>query len=257
MITKRFCRLVTVFFSLLVLATVSGCATTGQSSGDPGDPYEQTNREIYDFNDGLDKKVFQPVARSYVKVTHPAVRDSVTNFFDNVTYLSTIVNTILQGKFGQGIQDSGRFIINSTVGIGGLFDPATGIGLPQNDEDLGQTFGVWGAEEGAYLMLPMFGPDTVRDVPDRVSSLFLSPLFYMAATITIPLTALQAVNERANLLEATRVRDEAALDPYTFTREAFRQQRTYLIYDGNPPSSGLDEFIEELDDIDNGVLKVF
>jgi phospholipid-binding lipoprotein MlaA len=256
MITKKFYQWGTVFLALLLLATMSGCATSGQAT-DPSDPFEETNRSFYKFNDGLDKNFFQPVARGYAKVAPPGVRDSVTNFFDNATYLNVIMNAFLQGKFDQGFQDSGRFIVNSTLGIGGLFDPATGMGLPQHDEDLGQTFGVWGAEEGAYLMLPLFGPDTVRDVPDRITSPFTNPLFYLAGTITIPLTALQAINERANFLEATRLRDEAALDPYTFTREAFRQQRNFLIYDGNPPSSGLDEFIEALDDTDAGVLKVF
>ncbi len=134
------------------------------------------------------------------------------------------------------------------------------MGLVKHEEDLGQTFGVWGAGEGAYLVLPFFGPDSIRDVGDRATSAFLNPLFYLNGTVVLPLTALNAINTRANLLEASRVRDQAALDPYVFTREAWRQRREFLIYDGNPPAYELDDFLDD-DDADTdeppGVLKVF
>ncbi len=255
MITKNFSRLAILLAVLGLLGTLSGCATNKNT--DPSDPLEPSNRTFYKINDGIDVNFFQPVARGYVKVAPPAMRNGVTNFFDNLTYLNVILNDLLQGKLKQGFADSGRFLLNSTLGFGGIFDPATQWGLETHDEDLGQTFGVWGAGEGAYLVLPFFGPDTVRDAPDRVTSMLLNPLYYFTSTISIPLTVVNAINSRANLLEATRVRDEAALDPYTFTREAFRQRRVFLIHDGNPPSEGFEEFIEEADSLDSGVLKVF
>lgn len=255
MITKNFSRLGVALSALVMLGTLSGCASNRTT--DPSDPLEPSNRAFHKINDSIDSNFFQPVARGYAKVTPPEVRNGVTNFYDNLTYLNVIFNDLLQGKLKQGLADSGRFLLNSTLGFGGLFDPATQWGLKNHDEDLGQTFGAWGAGEGAYLVLPFFGPDTVRDVPDRVTSALLNPLFWFTSTISIPLTVINAVNTRANLLEATRVRDEAALDPYTFTREAFRQRRQYLIHDGNPPSEGFEEFIEEADERDTSVLKVF
>lgn len=229
---------------VLALATLflNGCAST--ASSDNGDPHESMNRSFYNFNDSLDKNFLEPVAKGYVNVTPEPVRDGITNFFDNVTYLNTIANDLLQGKGGYFLRDSGRFVVNSTIGIGGLFDPATGMGLPQRNEDLGQTFGVWGAGEGAYLTLPLMGPSSYRDLPAPVMSILLNPLTYLSPIVTIPVGAVQAINTRANLLDATRIRDQAALDPYTFVREAWRQQREYDIYDGNPPGDGFEEYIE-------------
>ncbi len=245
----------------LVMVSMAGLAGTAVAA--EGDPFEPANRNIYTFNDGLDRNFIRPVAEGYVKVTPEFFRTAVTNFFANVGYLNVIANDLLQGKLVQFFQDSGRFVVNSTVGIGGLFDPASGMGLHANNEDLGQTFGVWGATEGAYLMLPLFGPDSFRDVGDRVTSTLLNPLFYVGSVVLVPMQALNAVNTRANFLDATRVRDQAALDPYAFTREAWRQRREFLIYDGNPPAQDLDEFLEEDTesvgpDADPGaVLKVF
>jgi phospholipid-binding lipoprotein MlaA len=179
----------------------------------------------------------------------------VTNFFDNVSYLNVIGNDLLQGKLARVAQDSGRFVVNSTIGIGGLFDPATSMGLTQHNEDLGQTFGTWGAKEGAYLMLPLLGPSSYRDLGSPLMGMLLNPLTYLSAIVTIPVGVANAVNTRANLLDATRIRDQAALDPYTFVREAWRQQREYEIYDGNPPGDGFEEFIEG--EGDAAVLRVY
>lgn len=237
---------------LLAMTLLSGCATTQTS-----DSFESASRVSYDANDSLDKAVLQPVARGYARYTPKPVRVGVTNFFDNITYLNVILNDLLQGKFGQALSDSGRFVINTTVGVLGLFDVATSLGFEEHDEDLGQTFGAWGAGEGTYMVLPFFGPNSLRDAPDLVTSSYMNPLFYLTSTITIPLTVLNVINQRANLLEASTVRDEAALDPYTFTREAYRQQRLYDIYDGNPPDQGFDQFIEDGDREENvGVLKL-
>ena len=241
-------RLGVALVTLILVGPLSGCVSNTQDN----DPFEGVNRFIYNFNDGLDKNFIKPAAEAYVKVTPKIVRTGVTNFFDNASYVNVIANDLLQGKVKQAWDDTGRFVVNSTIGIGGLFDPASGSGLVKHDEDLGQTFGKWGFGEGAYLVLPLFGPNSVRDAPDLVTSAFLSPFYYLSSTITFPLGALNAVNKRANYLEATRILHEAALDPYSFTREAYRQSREYLIYDGNPPNE--EEYYEEGQ---TGVLKVY
>lgn len=242
---------------------MSGCATTTPSGAKPEatDPWEPANRTFYNFNDSLDRNFFTPVAKGYVKIAPQPVRSGVTKFFDNVSYLNVIANDLLQGKLGDFASDSGRFVVNSTVGVGGLFDPATGFGMPAHEEDLGQTLGVWGAGEGRYMVIPLLGPNSFRDLPDFASSMALNPLTYLSSPITVPLGALNAINARANLLEASNIRDQAALDPYTFVREAYRQQREFKIYDGNPPTDDIDDYIDSGDAEsaadDAAVLKVY
>ena len=225
----------------LLVAILPGCATQPTLSEDESDPLEGTNRAIYDFNETLDTYVMRPVAEFYVDYTPERVRDGVTNFFNNLGYINTIFNELLQGKLKQGIADVGRFTINSTLGIGGFIDIASAASVPKHDEDFGQTLGVWGVDEGAYLVLPVLGPSSARDVPRYITSTLLNPLFYISSPIIPASGVLGAVNERSNFLEATRLRDEAALDPYTFTREAYRQRRLNDIYDGNPPLEDFEE----------------
>ncbi|MSR15236.1 MAG: VacJ family lipoprotein [Gammaproteobacteria bacterium] len=241
--------------ALIVSVLGSGCASTAPKSADPTDSLEGMNRSFYSFNDSLDKNFFEPIARGYVKVAPTPVRGSVTKFFENVNYLNIITNDLLQGKGGQFASDTGRFLVNSTMGIGGLFDPATSLGMPEHDEDTGQTLGTWGANEGTYLVLPLMGPSSVRDLPDAATSMLLNPLTYLNAIVTLPLGVLNAINTRANLLEASSIRDQAALDPYTFVREAYRQQREYKIYDGNPPGDGFEDYVEG--DADAAILKIY
>lgn len=238
--------LVVLVVMLGTVAMLSGCATNPSDD----DPLEPMNRAFYTFNDTLDKHVLEPVAVRYKEYTPKPVRTGVTNFFNNLGYLNTVANDFLQGKINQGLADAGRFALNSSFGVFGLFDVATKWGVPKHEEDLGQTFGVWGMPEIAYLVIPLNGPSSVRDAPNLVTSSYLNPLFYASTVVAFPLGALQVINTRANLLEATKVRDEAAIDPYVFTRAAYEQKRRYEIYDGNPPSQGLDEFIEE--DTGNG-----
>ena len=245
---------ITLITALVVLlGLVSGCAST--PNGDPSDPYESTNRKIYNFNDSLDRTILQPIARGYVNVTWKPMRSGVTNFFDNIGTLNVMANDLLQGKGMQFLSDTGRFVVNSTVGLGGLFDPAKGLGLRAHDEDLGQTFGVWGAGEGAYLNIPLAGPSSFRDAPGFIAAMLLNPLTYLNPVVNIPLGFVSAMNTRANLLEATNIRDQAALDPYTFVREAYRQQREYKIYDGNPPGDGFDDYLEG--EGDSAILKIY
>ena len=230
---------------LLAVALLTGCATTETIDGELNpDPYEQTNRSFYQFNDALDRHVMMPIAKNYVKATPEPVRDSVTNFFDNLEYLNVILHSFLQGKLGQGVSDVTRFVVNSTIGIGGLFDVATPMGLEEHNEDFGQTLATWGVGQGSYLYLPFLGPYTARNSPDLPGSYFANPLTYISTVYLFPVTFLNLVNTRANLLEASEFVEEASIDPYSFTREAYLQQRKYLIHDGNPPAAEYDEIFE-------------
>lgn len=235
-------RVSTSIILLSVFLVLSGCQTG--ASRESSDPLEGINRPIYGFNDGLDKNILQPIAKGYVAITPKPVRKGVSNFFSNLTYINVILNDVLQGKFAQGLDDTARFVINSTVGIGGIFNPA-GHSLPKHNEDFGQTLGTWGAGEGVYLNLPLLGPSSTRDAPGIVTSTLTNPLTYFAFAISAPITAVNVINTRANLLDASKFRDDAALDPYAFTREAYRQHRTSLIYDGNPPVEEFDDFFDE------------
>lgn len=252
MINRRLRTCLSPLFVILALALLSSCATTRQPDSDePGiaqtnpDPLEPMNRKFFTFNETLDKYIMKPVAQGYADVAPNVFRTGVTNFFNNLAYLNVVLNSFLQGKVEDGFSDSFRFITNSTLGIGGLVDVATPMGLESHTEDTGQTLAVWGAGQGSYLYLPVFGPNTVRNLPNFATSYYLNPLTYVSGTILFPVYALNVINRRANLLEATNIRDEAAVDKYTFTREAWLQQRRYLIYDGNPPVEGFDEMFDD------------
>jgi len=235
--------------TVLVLATalLSGCASA--SKGQVYDPFEKVNRVVYRFNNAVDRAILKPLADGYVAITPREGRIVVSNFFDNAQYFGTILNDFLQGKGEQGISDLGRFLLNTTLGIGGLFDPATSIGLMQHKEDFGQTMAVWGASPGAYLVLPLLGPDTVRNTPNIAVSTLTDVLFYgsyfVTLAVTIPVSILGVADARSRASNAIRFVNESALDPYVFTREAWMQHRTYLIYDGNPPEP---EYIDFGDD---------
>ena len=243
MLQQRPGRITSTFFILLWISIASGCATT-QTNGNNIDPLEPANRVSYEFTDTLDRNLLKPIAETYAEYTPELARDGVTNFFDNLTYLNVVLNSFLQGKFDQGLSDATRFIFNSTIGLAGIVDVATTMGLPAHDEDVGQTLATWGFGEGSYLFVPVGGPNTTRNLPNYVTSYFLNPLTYVTGVVLFPLTALNVINDRANFLEATNIRDEAAVDPYTFTREAYLQRRQYLIYDGNPPVEGYDDIFE-------------
>ena len=225
---------------------LSGCATTmtgsGDSAGDPADPWEPVNRKTYAFNDTLDRALLKPVSRLYLELPG-GLRNSVGNFFDNLAYPGTAVNQLLQGKPKLAMEDSMRFVVNSTLGIGGLFDVSTGLGLERHEEDFGQTLGAWGLGAGNFVNLPLFGPSSVRDMPGLVVDAFTNVMTYVSLPV-LPLTALEIVNTRAELTDAIELRDQA-LDPYVFTREAYRQQREFFIHDGNPPLDAFDEEDEE------------
>ncbi len=232
----------------LILGTLfaAGCATTpaGINNSDPIEPF---NREVYSVNDALDKHIMKPVANAYIKVTPKPVQQSVANFYNNITYPNTVINEFLQGKFKLFFSDAGRFVVNSTVGILGLFDPASHIGLEYHQEDIGQSLATWGTPQGAYLVVPLVGPYTVRNSPNLIISVVTNVLFYVSAPyVTIPLSVLGIINSRAQVSSSVNLVNQAALDPYVFVREGYLQRRQYLIYDGHPPIRyNYDEDIDE------------
>lgn len=243
----RLRRLQRLIATLALLPLVTACATSPPPpEPDAYDPAESVNRGVYTFNEQLDTYIAKPLADAYVFVTPRFARRGVTNFFNNLGEPGNALNNTLQGKPGAGARDTGRFLINSTVGVVGLFDVASAIGLEESNEDFGQTLAVWGAPEGMYLMLPAYGPSTTRDVHDIPASIATSPLTYVGWTVALPLYALDLVNTRARLDQADRFRSEAALDEYDFTRSAYRQHRNSLIWDGDPPERDL------LDDLEDG-----
>lgn len=233
--------------SVIVLIFISFGCTHVPVGEEAHDPYEDTNRSIYSFNDALDKNILHPAAKGYAYITPNPVRNCVTNFFDNLGYLNTIANDLLQGKFEQCLADSGRFLINSTIGIAGVFDVATPMGLEKNEEDLGQTFAKWGSGEGPYLSIPVLGPSTARDAPDLVTKRMLNPATYVQASISWPLAILDIINWRANMESSIKVVDESP-DPYLAMREFYRQNRIKLIYDGDPPIPDMMDDMEDFDE---------
>lgn len=221
---------------LPALLLLSGCATVENHH----DPVEGLNRATDNFNEIIDTYTLKPLAKGYVADSGPITRKAVSNFYDNITYPNTILNSFLQGKGKQGFEDLLRFLINSTVGIVGLVDVGSKLGLEPHEEDLGQTLAVWGVPQGAYILYPFFGPNSLRKTPDFVTSTLGDGLFWaglvLQPEVTIPLAVLKYIDLRARLLDASDMRDELSLDPYLFTREAWMQRREYLIYDGHPPS---------------------
>jgi phospholipid-binding lipoprotein MlaA len=215
------------------LAALGGCATPASISGDPAEGF---NRAMFAFNEGLDAVAIKPAAKGYEFVTPEVVRTGVSNFFGNVADIFIGVNSLLQGKPADAGGDLGRFAINSTFGIFGLFDVASDLGLEKHDEDFGQTFGRWGVAPGPYLVVPVFGPRTARDTVGLVLDVYTDPVSQVdRAAVRNSLTGLRLISDRAAMLPADKVIEEAALDKYSYIRDAYLQRRTFKIYDGNPP----------------------
>jgi phospholipid-binding lipoprotein MlaA len=225
----------------MIAGTLSGCASQGDRV--PGDPAEGFNRAMYTFNDKLDTYALKPVAKGYKFVLPNVVQTGVGNFFSNLGTLTSIVNDLFQFKFEKAMTDTGRFAINSTFGIGGLIDWASKDGIEYNKEDFGQTLGHWGWKDSSYLVLPFFGPGTVRDYGGlAVDSLAFDPLYYVDHVPTRNvLLVTKTISTRASYLPGSDLLDEAALDPYAFMRDAYLQRRQNQIYDGNPPKENFDD----------------
>lgn len=197
------------------------------------DPYENFNRSMFSFNDRLDAYVAKPISDAYLWVSPNFFKTGISNFFSNLKDINVVLNDHMQGKFEQGAEDTGRFLTNSTLGLLGLFDVATEIGLKKHDEDFGQTLAVWGIPQGAYLVLPILGPTTARGVPGSVFDVAANPTTY----IGMPVQLVSMLNTRANAEGALKFIDEAAIDPYVFTREAYLQYQQNLITDGKTSSN--------------------
>jgi phospholipid-binding lipoprotein MlaA len=218
---------------------LQGCASTSISNRgvrNEIDPFETYNRTVFVFNDAADRIVLKPIATVYDRVTPEVLRYVIGNFFSNLGEIGNGVNSLLQLKGKQAINDGARLLINSTLGFGGLADVASELGLERSNEDVGQTLGFWGVPAGPYFVLPLLGPTSGRDLAGTFAGYGLYPLNrYNPKTHRFTLNMTQLVDTRANLLGASKLMDGAALDSYTFMRNAYFQRRLSLVYDGNPP----------------------
>ncbi|MFZ4623960.1 MAG: MlaA family lipoprotein [Rhodoferax sp.] len=219
---------------LISLAALVGCASG--PSANPRDPLEPFNRGVYQFNDSVDRAVLKPVATAYRDVLPSPIRTGVTNFFNNLQDAWSFVNNSLQLKGEAAGNSLVRFGVNSVFGLGGVLDIATEMRIPRQTKDFGHTLGYWGVGPGPYLVLPLLGPSTVRDtaaLPVDMQGNLASEIDHVPTRNSV--TALKLVNLRAQLLSTTDMRDQVALDPYSFTRDAYLAYRRNAIYDGNPP----------------------
>ncbi len=240
---SRTCRGIKLLALLVLPLVLAGCATLGHgqqsdsADGSPYDPFEPYNRAVFTFNEEFDRYLLKPVAVGYVDVLPSPVRSGVTRFFNNLLEPTVIVNDLLQGKLVRTASDTGRFVINSTIGLAGLFDPARHFGLRPHQADFGMTLGVWGVPPGPYIVWPILGPSDLRDSIGLVPDYYTYPVNYLSSGKTRwGLRVFDAVNTRANLLGAGTILEQAAgPNLYSFVRDAYLQQRLNLIYNGNPP----------------------
>lgn len=240
-------KFISMFGVILTLA-MTGCASTEYVENER-DPWQGFNRTVYGFNDTLDKALLKPTAQGYQAIAPDFVESGVRNFFSNIDDVSIAINNLLQGKVENAFSDVGRVLLNTTVGLLGLFDVASDMGLQKHNEDFGQTLAAWGVDSGPYLMLPFFGPSTLRDstsVP--VDNFLLNPINHidMEKSDRMYLMAVDVVSVRAELLSLEKTVDEISTDKYSFIREAYLDRRHYLVHDGQPPEEeslyeGLDE----------------
>lgn len=248
-------RLVAGAAALMAVAMLSGCASTGdtrtggmEAERHPDDPWEGFNRRVFAFNDALDRAVLRPVARGYRAVTPQPLQTGVGNVFSNLGEPRTALNSVLQGKFGNAGIATARFLINTSVGIGGLWDFATHMEITGREEDFGQTLGVWGVGEGPYLVLPLLGPSTVRDTGGLPVDVYTYPLTYVEDdAVRIGLTALRVVDDRAGLLDQEEL---IRGDRYSFIRDAWLQRRRFEVSDGELEEDPFASDDFEFDDAD-------
>jgi len=221
--------------ALSLVALIVGCASIPAGvPPSPDDPWEPFNRSVFEFNEGLDKYVLKPVVSGYRFVLPEFIREGVYNFFSNYNDIYTALNNLLQGKPDYAFNDLMRVVVNTTMGLGGLIDLATPGGLEKHKEDFGQTFGVWGVPSGPYVVLPFFGPSSVRDTFGTVADLETDYLFKYIPDVGLrnSLTGLRVVNARNTYYEAGDLLDGAAIDKYSFLRDAYIQRRKYQINEG-------------------------
>ena len=247
--SRRSCVLL---ITALLALSICGCAAkNGAQLEEISDPFEPVNRVTYKINDWGDKFILRPIAKGYEWLFPRFVRTGINNFYDNLGYPMDIVNALLQGKFTQAASDTGRLALNSTLGLAGFLDPATDIGLERHEEDFGQTMGVWGIPQGPYLVVPLFGPRTVRSGAGNLVDALYHPQVQMRnSSLRTKINILYFINLRSTLLGIDKEL-QRAFDPYAFVRDAYLQNRRYLLFDGNLPYDDLyfdEEFDEEFDD---------
>jgi len=243
MIKRRPFLLAIVVLQLMVLG---GCSSQQVTLTDPErDPWEAYNRKIHSFNMGFDEAIFRPVAKGYDVIMPDAPQRGVRNFFRNLAFPVTFLNLILQGKFEDSLTATGRFLMNSTIGVLGFVDVATKVDIPEYEEDFGQTLAVWGWKNSRYLVMPIFGPYTARDFIGRGFYGYFHPISFVAREYNnyIPLVV-DLISLRAELLPFQAELD-AASDPYVLVRDVWLQNREYRIYDGDPPELDYDALLEE------------
>lgn len=229
------------FVPIIVGLISSGCASVDTSYRDPRDPWEPFNRSVHVFNEKLDDYVAKPLARGYQAITPDAVDYGITNFFSNLYDVTVALNNLLQGKFRHALIDIGRFGVNSTVGVLGVMDIATGWGLERHDEDFGQTLGKWGFNTGPYLVLPVIGPSNVRDAVGFAGDWVSNPIYFQIDSVAVSwsMYIVRYIDRRSDRLKAERILDTATMDPYSFIRDSYLQRRGYLVQDGE---------VEEIED---------
>lgn len=231
---------------MVAITGLAGCATGPERKA--SDPLEPVNRAVFSFNESLDRHVARPVATGYRNVTPQPVRTAVSNFFSNLGDIGNFANNLLQFKVTAATEDLMRFTFNSTFGLGGLLDWATAAGLPKHHEDFGLTLGHYGVPAGPYLVLPLFGPSSVRDASGWVVASALNPTTYLPVEAGVPIFGLNVVSARADMLGATDLLEQVALDKYSFVRDGYIQRRAYLLNDGK----ALPSYDEPADSVGNG-----
>ncbi len=231
-----------VMSSLVISSLLVGCASTAKPN--ELDPWEGWNRGTQEFNDDLDKAVLKPMAKGYLWITPKFVNDGITNFFSNMNDIGVTLNDVMQLKMTQGGMDASRFLVNTTAGVAGFVDVATMIDLPKHNEDFGQTLGFWGVPTGNYLVVPLMGASSPREVGGAIGDALMNPLTYtfVFAGGTAAVSAINAgaktvdvTDTRADLIPTEKIVDEASIDRYSFIKNAYQQRREYLLHDGNVP----------------------
>jgi phospholipid-binding lipoprotein MlaA len=231
-------RILLIGFMSIIL---SGCATYSSNSlSDPSDPWQAANKPIFAMNDAIDSVLFKPLAKGYNAITPKPIQAGVTNFFSNLNEIDNAINNLFQGKPKQFATSIGRLTVNSTIGIAGIFDVASYMGLTHSPEDFGQTMGAFGAGAGPYIILPLLGSSSVRDIPGRVLSIYLNPLAWLDdVSFRNIMVGVNAVDTRSNLLAKEDIASEISKDKYSLYRDAYLEEREFQISDGNINDSDL------------------
>jgi phospholipid-binding lipoprotein MlaA len=249
---QRKSRLISLCGALALLTLATGCATLPPNAvKDPRDPFERLNRTTFKVDDFLVHDIAVPVGHAYIAVTPTFVRRGIANVFENAHTPVVLVNDLLQAKFSAFGQETTRLILNTTVGLGGLLDPATAVGLPKDDNDFGRTLGTWGIPPGPYLMLPLYGPSTIRDTVARFPDAYLNPILYVHSNSwRWGLYGLQAINTTTETIIPTYqlLDQQNAFDRYGFARNAYLQQRAFLIHGDTGDDSEERELQKSLED---------